>query len=119
MSASLSVRPFVITLAVLGLYGTWVRSLLNGTLAILFTALHRTGALPGTNATIRTRYTGIYWPLDYLLEVLVLFFWQAVDGSHPPTTLFALYFAGQHIAVIATMYIDSSRSRKGFDWRSK
>lgn len=113
-----SLKWILYSLAFLGLYGTWVRSALNGTLLILFKALHVTGSLPGTKVAIKTSFTGIYWPIDYLLDVLILFFWQAVDGSHPSTSLFGLYFAGQHVAVITTLYIDSYKyDRK--NWRIK
>lgn len=109
-------KVFLYSLAILGLYGTWIRSALNGTLLILLKALHVTGVLPDTKIPIKTQLTGIYWPVDYLLDVLILFFWQAVDGSHPSTSIFGLYFAGQHTAVIATLYIDSYK-RPARGWR--
>ncbi|PVH77051.1 hypothetical protein DL98DRAFT_464083 [Cadophora sp. DSE1049] len=105
------------TLGFLGFYGTWIRSALNGTLSILFGSLHVTGTLPGGELPLKTSLTGIYWPLDYLLNMLIVFFWQAVDGSHPSTSLFGLYFAGQHLAVIVTLYVDSYKTKKAQSWK--
>ncbi|KAG4437962.1 hypothetical protein IFR05_006543 [Cadophora sp. M221] len=105
------------TLSFIGFYGTWIRSALNGTLSILFRSLYVTGTLPSAQLPLKTSLTGIYWPLDYLLDMLIVFFWQAVDGSHPSTSLFVLYFAGQHIAVIVTMYIDSYKSNRNQSWK--
>lgn len=104
-------------LAFLGFYGTWIRSALNGSLAILFQSLHVTGTLPGGQLPLKTSLTGIYWPLDYLLDMLIVFFWQSVDGSHPSTSLFGLYFAGQHIAVIAALYVDSYKYDRVQSWK--
>lgn len=83
---------------------------MNGTLLHLFTALHAQETLPGTTFPFRTRLTGIYWPIDYLLDVLIGFFWQAVDGSHPTASLVGLYFAGQHASVVTTLLVDSYRA---------
>ncbi|KAH7330450.1 hypothetical protein BKA65DRAFT_539587 [Rhexocercosporidium sp. MPI-PUGE-AT-0058] len=112
-----SLRWTLYTLGFLGFYGTWIRSGLNGTLSILFRSLHVTGTLLGSELPLKTRITGIYWPLDYLLDMLIAFFWQAVDGSHPSTSLFALYFAAQHIAVIVSMYVDSYKSNRVQSWK--
>lgn len=70
------------TLGLLGFYRTWIRSALNGPLSIVFTSLHVTGTLPGGGLPLKTSLTGIYWPLDYLLNMLIVFFWQVADGSH-------------------------------------
>lgn len=112
-----SMKWTLYTLGLIGFYGTWIRSALNGALSILFRSLHVTGTLPGGQLPLKTSLTGIYWPLDYLLDMLIVFFWQAVDGSHPTTSLFSLYFAGQHIAVIVTMYVDSYKSNRSYSWK--
>ena len=112
-----SLKTILSFLGVLGLWGTWGRSAINGTLNLLFDALHTTGILPGTQTPIKTSFTGIYFPIDYLLDVLILFFWQAVDGSHPTTSLFGLYFASQHVSVITTLYMDTYRNKNG--WKSE
>ena len=116
-SISPSMRWTLYTLGLIGFYGTWIRSALNGTLSIVFRILHATRTLPGSDLPLKSSITGIYWPLDYLLNMLITFFWQAVDGSHPSTTLFSLYFAGQHIAVIVTTYVDSYKSSRAQSWK--
>ncbi|KAH7383547.1 hypothetical protein BKA64DRAFT_760312 [Cadophora sp. MPI-SDFR-AT-0126] len=107
-----SMRWTLYILGFLGFYGTWIRSALNGTLLILFRSLHVTGTLPGGELPLKSSLTGIYWPVDYLLNMLIVFFWQAVDGSHPSTSLFGLYFAGQHLAIIVTLYVDSYKTKR-------
>ncbi|KXJ87202.1 hypothetical protein Micbo1qcDRAFT_208234 [Microdochium bolleyi] len=112
-----ALRGFMQAWTIVGFYGTWVRSLLNGTLASIFHALHVSGVLPGTDLALSTTLTGIYWPFDYLLDILILFFCNAVDGSYPPTSVFGLWFAGQHTAVITILYLDCYRSGPKFSWR--
>lgn len=109
---STRLKAFVYTLGVLGLYGTWGRTIVDGTLFRLLDALHggKPFIMPGTTAEpLRTSITGVYWPIDYLLNMLILFFWQAVDGSHPTTSAVALYFAGQHLSLLTLLYVDSLR----------
>lgn len=50
--------------------------------------------LPGTDAPLKTSYTGIGM-LDYQLTVLTLFFWELIDGSRPDASLLCFHFAGQ------------------------
>jgi hypothetical protein len=106
------VRYTFYALAIFGLYGTWGRALLNGSLEQIFKILHGGGILPGTqDIRLLNNLTGIYWPIDYTLSLLVTFFWQAVDGSHPSTTAFALYFGAQHLAVF--VYLHANEHRRG------
>jgi hypothetical protein len=105
-------------LAALGFFNTWGRSALDGTLRRLFVALHgeQPFLLPGTKYALKTKITGIRYPIDYLLDVLILFFWQAVDGSHPSTSVIGIYFLTQYFSTLTGFYIDSFRSgnaRKG------
>ena len=96
----------------LGFYNTWGRTIINGTLVRLLTAIHGGPyELPGTDAMVmRTSFTGIYWPIDWICNVMIVFFWEVVDGSHPTTTAIGLYFIGQHLSIVTTMYVDSYRS---------
>jgi hypothetical protein len=98
-------------LGLLGTAGTWGRSLIDGTLVNLLQALHGGPEyiLPGTKEALRTTFTGIYWPIDYLLDVLVVFFWEAVDGSHPATSVIGIYFLGQYFSILTGFYVDSFR----------
>lgn len=108
LSPSLKVALY--SLVSIGLYGTWGRSALNGSLRQLHTAIHVDDALPGCPEPFKSSITAIYYPVDYLLHVLIGFFWQAVDGSHPTTSTFGLYFAAQLVAVITTVYVDSYKA---------
>jgi hypothetical protein len=106
------------TLYVLGLLGTvsiWGRAAADGTLVHLFYALHGVDEyiLPGAKAALRTSFTGIYWPIDYLLDVLLIFFWEAVDGSHPATSAIGIYFLGQLFPILVAFYMDSFRAGHG------
>ena len=116
---STKLRAVVYTLGILGLYGTWGRTIVDGTLLRLLNALHgrKPFIMPGTTAEpLRTSITGVYWPIDYLLNMLILFFWEAVDGSHPTTSAVALYFAGQHLSIVTLLYVDSLRYGNAGKW---
>ncbi|PKX89960.1 uncharacterized protein P174DRAFT_412656 [Aspergillus novofumigatus IBT 16806] len=106
-----SLEPVLYMLSVLGTYHTWGRTVLDGSLSHLLTALHgsKPYILPGTESPLRTRITGIYWPVDYLLDVLIVFFWEAVDGSHPATSAVGIYFLAQYFSLLTGVYVDSLR----------
>ncbi|KAI4215443.1 MAG: hypothetical protein LQ349_009155 [Xanthoria aureola] len=61
-------------LAAIGFYGTWGRTMLDGTLKRLFTALHhdQQHLMSGTNEPLLRTITGIYWPIDYLLDLTAI-----------------------------------------------
>ncbi|KAJ5329224.1 hypothetical protein N7452_009614 [Penicillium brevicompactum] len=102
-------------LSALGTYHTWGRSILDGSFSHLLTALHGPNLpylLPETNSPLLTRITGIYWPVDYLLNILVVFFWEAVDGSHPATSAVGIYFLAQYMSVLTGIYVDSARQNQ-------
>ncbi|KAF5856601.1 hypothetical protein ETB97_007101 [Aspergillus alliaceus] len=85
---------------------------LDGSLSHLLTALHGSNLpyiLPGTKSPLRTRIAGIAWPIDYLLDMLLVFFWEAVDGSHPATSAIGIYFLAQYLSVLTGIYVDSTR----------
>lgn len=112
---SQSVRNILYVLGLLGAVGTWGRAVADGTLVHLFNALHGADEyiLPGTKTVLRKSFTGIYWPTDYLLNVLVIFFWEAVDGSHPATSAIGIYFLGQLFAIVVAFYTDCLRAGHG------
>jgi hypothetical protein len=105
-------------LAALGLYNTWGRSALDGTLMRLLQALHgeKPFILPGTKSPLKTRITGIRYPIDYLINVLIIFFWQAVDGSHPSTSIIGIYFLTQYYSILTSFYINSFRMGNAKIW---
>ncbi|OJD31027.1 flavin-containing monooxygenase 1 [Diplodia corticola] len=105
---------FLVALGVIGTYGTWGRCFQDGTLGYILTAVFsdkQPFLLPGTDREpLIKNMTGI-WPLDRLLAVLVLFFWQAADGSHPTTSAVGLYFAAQHLGLVVNMHLGSLHGR--------
>ncbi|KAF2710681.1 hypothetical protein K504DRAFT_475654 [Pleomassaria siparia CBS 279.74] len=103
--------PFYV-LAGLGTYCTWGRALLDGSLRHLFIALHgpELYVLPGTRHHLQTSFTGVYWLINYFLDMLVIFFWEAIDGSHPATSVIGTYFLGQYLSILTVIYVDSLRT---------
>ncbi|KAM0800658.1 hypothetical protein BDR22DRAFT_908273, partial [Usnea florida] len=97
----------------------WGRAALDGTLVHLFQALRgpKEYILPQSGCRLRTKVTGIYWPIDYLLDVLIVFFWEAVDGSHLMTSAMGIYFLGQLFAILVAFYIDCFRQGHGLGSR--
>lgn len=107
------------TLGLVGAFGTWGHAALDGTLVHLFHALHgsKEYILRGTASPLRRSSTGIYWPIDYLLDVLIVFFWEAVDGSHPGTSAIGMYFLGQLFPILVAFYTDYCRQGQGLGSR--
>ncbi|KAL2127839.1 hypothetical protein VTI74DRAFT_10101 [Chaetomium olivicolor] len=99
-------------LGVLGTALTWGRTVLDGTVAHLLEVLHGSHTLPGSGSALLDRFTGIP-PLDYLLRTLVVFFWEAIDGSHPAVTATGIYFVGQLFPIIVAIYLDGLRHGNG------
>ena len=112
---SQSMRTVLYVLGLLGILGTWGRAAADGTLVHLFYALHGADEyiLPGAKVALRKSFTGIYWPIDYLLDVLAIFFWEAVDGSHPATSAVGIYFLGQLFPILVAFYMDNFRAGQG------
>ena len=112
-------KAVVYTLGILGLYGTWGRAIIDGTLIRLLKAIHgrEPFIMPGTTLEpLKTSITGVYWPIDYILNILIIFFWEAVDGSHPTTSAVAFYFAGQHLSLVTLMYGNSLKYGNLDEW---
>ncbi|KAH7311399.1 hypothetical protein B0I35DRAFT_357085 [Stachybotrys elegans] len=105
-------RLILYALGAVGIAGTWGIAAVNGMLLHLFSALHggEPYILPGTKFPMRTNFTGIYWPVDYLLDVLVVFFWEAIDGSHPAASALGIYFLGQFLPILVAFYRDNFRA---------
>ncbi|KAI0157181.1 hypothetical protein GGR52DRAFT_577175 [Hypoxylon sp. FL1284] len=109
-----NLESFVYCLGALGTVQTWGRVVLDGSINYLLPALYGTGqyTLPGTHFDLRTSFTGIYYPVDFTLRTLVIFFYEAVDGSHPTTSAIGIYFLGQYFGCLFTMYTDYLRGPK-------
>lgn len=98
----------------IGIVQLWGRTVIDGTLLNLFSALHGPAPylLPGTQTPLRSTFTGIF-PIDYLLRVLVVFFWEVADGSHPSSSAIGLYFLGQYFSVLVMFYLENVRHGTG------
>ena len=70
--------------------------------------------LPGTQELIKTVYTGIP-AIDKQLTILVMVFWEQVDGSSPSNSLFCFHFAMQTACGWGLLVIESMR--RGHRWR--
>ncbi|GKZ39405.1 hypothetical protein AbraIFM66950_000235, partial [Aspergillus brasiliensis] len=79
-------------LSLFTLYAIWYYADANGLLELARQSIDRK-TLPGSDAPLRTIYTGLP-QLDHLLTTLTTFFWPTTDGSHPALTLHTLGFAG-------------------------
>ncbi|PWY86769.1 hypothetical protein BO70DRAFT_333206 [Aspergillus heteromorphus CBS 117.55] len=80
------------SLSAFTLYAIWYYAEANGLLGLAKASIAR-HTVPGSNAPLRTVYTGLP-QLDELLTTLTTFFWPTTDGSHPALTLHTLGFAG-------------------------
>jgi hypothetical protein len=112
-AASAKYGPARVTLLLLSacaIYATWGRSFIDGTLNhMLDIRLADVPLIPGTKEPLRLHYTGIP-PLDYWFTIMVLFFWEAVDGSHPGTSLTGIYFLGQLVGIWTLVWVEGCRS---------
>ena len=65
--------------------------------------------LPGSDIPILTRFTG-FPPMDKLLTLAEVMFWNVTDGSAPALSLYAFQFAGQLVPLWTIIFIESLRS---------
>lgn len=107
-------QSLLYVLGVVGTLGTWGRTAADGTLGHILHALHGADPyiLPGTHSALIRNFTGVFL-IDYLLDVLVVFFWEAVDGSHPATSTIGIYFLGQLFPIIVWNYLENARAVNG------
>ncbi|ORY03479.1 hypothetical protein BCR34DRAFT_492387 [Clohesyomyces aquaticus] len=99
----------LLALSAYAFYATWGISLIDGTLGhMLAIRGAKIPLIPGTHEPLRLHFTGIP-PIDYWYTIMVLFFWEAVDGSHPATSLTGIYFLGQLVAVWTLIYVEGNR----------
>ncbi|GLB06479.1 hypothetical protein AtubIFM57258_001787 [Aspergillus tubingensis] len=88
----MSAKLILPALSLFTLYAIWYYADANGLLELARQSIERK-TLPGSDAPLRTVYTGLP-RLDHLLTTLTTFFWPTTDGSHPALTLHTLGFAG-------------------------
>ncbi|KAK2749202.1 hypothetical protein FQN57_006817 [Myotisia sp. PD_48] len=104
-----AVKIILPLLSLFAFYATWGISLTDGTLNHMLAIRHGNAVnIPNTTTPLRLKFTGIP-PIDYWFTIMVLFFWEAVDGSHPDTSLTGVYFLGQLIGVWALLWIEGLR----------
>ena len=104
-----SAKVALVFLAAGACYATWYIFLNNGTIDQI-TKILDVGPqlLPGTNEPLRTVYTGVP-AIDRELTVLVLFFWETIDGSNPAACLFQFLFAMEVACGWGLIMIESLR----------
>lgn len=102
-------RIFMYALSICAFCVTWGISLTDGTMKyILEIRGEDIPIIPGTKESLRLKFTGIP-PLDYWFTIMVLFFWEALDGSHPATSLTGIYFLGQLIGLWTLVWVEGYR----------
>ena len=109
------VKVTLVLLSAAGFYLIWYLVLNNGTSEHM-AHIRDVGPrlLPGSEAPLKTSYTGIA-ALDYQLTVLTLFFWEAVDGSMPNASLQLFHFGGQCVAAVGLLLVEGQRSSHGWN----
>lgn len=107
-----ALKTVFVGLGLLGLAATWGRMLADGSFTLIQEVLGGDGSLPGSDFKLRSSFCGI-GPLDNLARTLVVFFWEAIDGSHPKTSAAGIYMAGQMLPVIVVQYLDGLRKGNG------
>ncbi|RAH80163.1 hypothetical protein BO86DRAFT_342069 [Aspergillus japonicus CBS 114.51] len=114
MSAKVQAESLLYLVGLVGMLGTWGRSALDGSTALLLRVLDgsKPYILAGTEATLRRTFTGIRYPLDCTLSVLIAFWYEAVDGSHPAASAVSLYFLGQLLPCIVIAYVNGVRGER-------
>ncbi|KAL9601484.1 MAG: hypothetical protein Q9179_002853 [Wetmoreana sp. 5 TL-2023] len=103
-------RLLLLSLSGLAFYLTWYIFMNNGA-AQKMQDIRDNGPdiLPYTDGgPLRKTYTGIAM-VDYQLTILVLFFYNIVDGSHPNACLQAYHFFGQAIAGYSLLVLEGLR----------
>ncbi|KAH6645364.1 hypothetical protein BKA67DRAFT_664450 [Truncatella angustata] len=107
-----ALKAVFVGLGLLGFVATWGRMLADGSFALILKVLEGDSKVPGSDFGLRDSFSGI-GPLDDLARTLVVFFWEAIDGSHPKSSAAGIYMAGQMAPVIVVQYLDSLRKGNG------
>jgi len=110
---NIAAKVVVCVSGLVGTLGIHGRARADGSTALLLEALDSPTPyiLPGTDSILTSTFTG-FKPLDYILRLLVLFWWETLDGSHPDTSAIGLYFLGQLLPCIVIVYLDALRGEK-------
>ncbi|KAL3468955.1 hypothetical protein BJX99DRAFT_268818 [Aspergillus californicus] len=110
--SNLSTKAVLCALGLLGIWGTHGHTRADGSTALLLEGLESpTYLLPGTQSALRKSFTG-FQAFDDIIRMLVLFWWETLDGSHPTTSTIGLYFLGQALPCILIVYLNALRGEK-------
>ncbi|KAL4865152.1 hypothetical protein BDV12DRAFT_211221 [Aspergillus spectabilis] len=97
----------------MGILGTWGRAIADGSMELQMQAVQSPiHILPGTQSALRRTITGIRYPVDFALNLLIVFWFEALDGSHPAASAVSLYFLGQLFPCALIVYLDSLRGNR-------
>lgn len=113
MASTFQAKALLCALGIVGIWGTQVRVGLDGSTDELMKVMDDPeGRLPGSKALLQRTFSGIRYPFDHIISILVVFWYEVVDGSHPASTAVALYFLGQLLPGILLIYTNSQRGTK-------
>ncbi|KAH8433862.1 uncharacterized protein LDX57_011499 [Aspergillus melleus] len=113
MNTILNPKALLCAFGVIGFLGTHGRTGADGSTALISNALESPNPynLPGTHSALHKTFTGLP-PVDFIISMLVLFWWETIDGSHPATSAIGLYFLGQLLPCIVITYLNALRGNK-------
>ncbi|KAL4785500.1 hypothetical protein BJX76DRAFT_366925 [Aspergillus varians] len=114
MSPLFKAKALVYALGLVGVLGTCGRSFADGLLPLQTQAVDGPDPyfFPGTQFTLRKTFTGIQYPIDNTLSKLIVFWFEAVDGSHPAASAISFYFLGQLFPCIIITYLNALRGNR-------
>jgi hypothetical protein len=91
-----------IFLAIYACYATWGLNVIDGSVGRML-------AIFNADVPVKTHFTG-FPPLDNWIVFMIVFFWEALNGSHPLLVIEGLYFFGQVTAMWTLMCLEGNRN---------
>lgn len=107
----LAAKILILAIGIIGVLGTLGRAFADGSMPLQMEAVDSPTPyiLPGTQFSLRQTFTGIKYPIDNTLRMLVVFWFEALDGSHPAASGVSFYFMGQLFPCILVTYLNGLR----------
>ncbi|KAF1963472.1 hypothetical protein CC80DRAFT_557138 [Byssothecium circinans] len=100
---------FQLMLAAYACYAPWGLNVLDGSVGRMLDIFNAdVPVLTGTDVPVKTHFTG-FPPLDNWIVFMIVFFWEALNGSHPALVIEGLYFFGQVTALWTLMCLEGNR----------
>jgi hypothetical protein len=97
-------------LAIYACYATWGLNVIDGSVGRMLAIFNAdVPVLTGTDVPVKTHFTG-FPPLDNWIVFMIVFFWEALNGSHPSLVIEGLYFFGQVTAMWTLMCLEGNRN---------